>query len=123
MAIEKFKPNENSNIKHIYGIVSGKGGVGKSFVTSTIASELRRQGKTVGILDADITGPSIPKSFGITDPAVSDGKNILHSNINRNKNNVNKLNPRRSNTTSTLERTNNRKCIITILPKCKLGRP
>lgn len=79
MAIEKFKPNENSNIKHIYGIVSGKGGVGKSFVTSTIASELRRQGKTVGILDADITGPSIPKSFGITDPAVSDGKNILPS--------------------------------------------
>lgn len=79
MAVEKFKTNENSNIKHVIGIVSGKGGVGKSFVTSLIASELRRQGKTVGILDADITGPSIPKSFGITDPAFSDGKHILPS--------------------------------------------
>ena len=79
MAVNKFKSNENSNIKHVIGVISGKGGVGKSFVTSTIASELRRQGKSVGILDADITGPSIPKSFGLTDPAVSDGKNILPS--------------------------------------------
>lgn len=79
MAVQKFKTNENSNIKNIIGIVSGKGGVGKSFVTSLVASELRRQGKTVGILDADITGPSIPKSFGIIDPAFSDGKNILPS--------------------------------------------
>ncbi len=79
MAVQKFKTNENSNIRNVIGVISGKGGVGKSFVTSTIAAELRRQGKTVGILDADITGPSIPKSFGITDPAFSDGKNILPS--------------------------------------------
>lgn len=77
MAIEKFKANENSNIKNIIGVVSGKGGVGKSFVTSTLATELRRQGKNVGILDADITGPSIPKSFGLVESVKSDGKNII----------------------------------------------
>jgi Mrp family chromosome partitioning ATPase len=55
-----------NNIKHVIGIVSGKGGVGKSLVTSTLAVLLQRMGKKVGILDADITGPSIPKTFGIT---------------------------------------------------------
>ena len=79
MAIEKFKVNENSNIKNVIGVISGKGGVGKSFVTSLIASELKRQGKSVGILDVDITGPSIPASFGIKDLAHSDGKNIIPS--------------------------------------------
>ena len=48
----------------VYGIVSGKGGVGKSMVTSQLAVTMRRRGYQVGILDADITGPSIPKSFG-----------------------------------------------------------
>ena len=57
--------NPLSNIKHVIGVVSGKGGVGKSFVTATLAAKLRKQGKKVGILDADITGPSIPKSFGV----------------------------------------------------------
>ena len=61
--------NPLSNIKHVIGVVSGKGGVGKSFVTSTLAAKLRKQGKKVGILDADITGPSIPKMFGIHGPA------------------------------------------------------
>ncbi|MDO5715498.1 MAG: Mrp/NBP35 family ATP-binding protein [Tissierellia bacterium] len=75
--IQKFKTNEESSIKHIIGIVSGKGGVGKSFVTSTLASELVRQGKKVGILDADITGPSIPSAFGLQEMAYSDGKFIL----------------------------------------------
>lgn len=67
--------NPLSNIKHVIGVVSGKGGVGKSFVTSTLAAKLRKQGKKVGILDADITGPSIPKMFGIHGPAeaVEDG--------------------------------------------------
>ncbi len=55
-----------NNIKHVIGIVSGKGGVGKSLVTSTLAVLLQRMGKKVGTLDADITGPSIPKTFGIT---------------------------------------------------------
>lgn len=52
-------------IKHIIGVVSGKGGVGKSTVTSLLASEMAKKGYKVGILDADITGPSIPHSFGV----------------------------------------------------------
>lgn len=59
-------PNSESSIKHVIGVVSGKGGVGKSFVTSLLATEMQRRGHKVGILDADITGPSIPKAFGIT---------------------------------------------------------
>ena len=56
--------NPNSHIRHVIGVVSGKGGVGKSFVTSSLAGIMRRAGYSVGILDADITGPSIPKMFG-----------------------------------------------------------
>ncbi|WP_432401353.1 Mrp/NBP35 family ATP-binding protein [Wukongibacter sp. M2B1] len=63
--IEKEKTNEKSNIKKIIAIMSGKGGVGKSSVTSLIATALKEKGNKVGILDADITGPSIPKLFGI----------------------------------------------------------
>ena len=59
------KPNAHSNIKKVIGIVSGKGGVGKSSVTSLLAVQLRRKGYRVGILDADITGPSIPKMFNL----------------------------------------------------------
>ncbi len=54
-------------IRNIIAIISGKGGVGKSFVTSMLASELRRQGYEVGVLDADLTGPSIAKVFGLQD--------------------------------------------------------
>ena len=57
--------NAKSNIKHVIGVVSGKGGVGKSMVTSTLATLMQRAGYKVGVLDADITGPSIPKAFGI----------------------------------------------------------
>ena len=67
--IEKAKLNDRSHIKRIVAVLSGKGGVGKSFVTATLAVELNRQGYKVGILDADVTGPSIPKSFGITEKA------------------------------------------------------
>lgn len=58
--------NALSDIKHVIGVVSGKGGVGKSFVTSALASKLTKKGYKVGILDADITGPSIPKMFGVS---------------------------------------------------------
>jgi len=61
----KAQTNEHAKIKHAIAVVSGKGGVGKSLVTSLIAVTLNRQGYRVGILDADITGPSIPKAFGI----------------------------------------------------------
>ena len=59
------KPHELSRIKKVIGVCSGKGGVGKSLVTSLLAVLARRQGLKVGILDADITGPSIPTAFGI----------------------------------------------------------
>ena len=60
------KPEELNEIKHIIAVMSGKGGVGKSLVTALLAIALKRQGKNVGILDADITGSSIPRMFGIT---------------------------------------------------------
>ncbi len=73
--IQKEKQNEMSNIKNIIGVVSGKGGVGKSFVTSSLAVLLTKMGYKTAILDADITGPSIPKMFGIKEKAFSpDGK-------------------------------------------------
>ena len=65
------KPHELSKIKKVIGIVSGKGGVGKSLVTSMLAVEMMRRGEKVGIMDADITGPSIPKAFGIKQRAES----------------------------------------------------
>ncbi|MCR5695227.1 MAG: Mrp/NBP35 family ATP-binding protein [Clostridia bacterium] len=68
--------NALSEIKKVIGVVSGKGGVGKSLVTSMLAVEMRRRGYSVGILDADITGPSIPKLFGITGNATSDNMGI-----------------------------------------------
>lgn len=62
-------PNPNSSIKKVIAVVSGKGGVGKSMVTSTLAVLTQRKGKQTGILDADITGPSIPKAFGLKEKA------------------------------------------------------
>lgn len=60
-----LRPKDTTRIKKIIGVVSGKGGVGKSLVTSILASHFHKLGYRVGILDADITGPSIPKSFGV----------------------------------------------------------
>ena len=62
-----FELNQHSSVKHVIGVVSGKGGVGKSFGTGILATNLARAGKRVGILDGDITGPSIPRMFGISD--------------------------------------------------------
>lgn len=66
------EPHKLSKVNKVIGVVSGKGGVGKSLVTSLIASQLEKRGNHVGILDADITGPSIPKIFGIKEKAVGD---------------------------------------------------
>ncbi len=63
--IEKEPMNAASNVKKVIGIVSGKGGVGKSFVTASLACAMSKAGYKVGIMDADITGPSIPKMFGV----------------------------------------------------------
>ena len=60
--------NPHSHVKHVIGIVSGKGGVGKSFVTASLANKMAREGKKTAIMDADITGPSIPKIFGVHGP-------------------------------------------------------
>lgn len=60
------EPNELSNIRHTIAVVSGKGGVGKSLVTGLLAVEMSRKGCHVGIMDADITGPSVPKMFGVS---------------------------------------------------------
>ena len=61
-------PNPKSNVKKVIAVVSGKGGVGKSTVTSMLAVAMAKKGNRVGILDADITGPSIPTAFGVTEP-------------------------------------------------------
>ncbi len=70
-------PNAQSRIKKIIAVVSGKGGVGKSLVTSLLAVNAQRAGYQAAILDADITGPSIPKSFGIRDKALGTDFGIL----------------------------------------------
>ena len=69
--------NSKSSIKKVIGVVSGKGGVGKSMVSAMLAVAMRRREQNVAILDADITGPSVPKMFGIHGPVNGDGEGIL----------------------------------------------
>ena len=78
--MEKLPLGEGSSVKKVIGIVSGKGGVGKSTVCSLLASAMNKEGFHVGILDADITGPSIPKAFGLLHDGVAlseDGKSMV----------------------------------------------
>lgn len=70
--IPKALPNNMSRIDRVVAIMSGKGGVGKSTVTALLAAEMARRGLKVGILDGDITGPSIPKLFGMKKGPVED---------------------------------------------------
>lgn len=71
------KPNEGSHIKKVIAVVSGKGGVGKSLVTSLLAVQMNRSGFRTAVLDADVTGPSIPKAFGLHQKAESSDLGIL----------------------------------------------
>lgn len=71
--ILRTQPNEKSKIKNIVAVISGKGGVGKSFTTSYLAVLLNRLGYKVGILDGDITGPTIPYAFNVKGPVYSSG--------------------------------------------------
>lgn len=71
------KPHAKSTIRHTLGVISGKGGVGKSIVTSMLAVALAQRGYRVGILDADITGPSIPKAFGVKPGVEGDETGLL----------------------------------------------
>ena len=73
----RIETNQDSNIGKVIGVISGKGGVGKSIVTSLLASKMNSKGYKIGILDADVTGPSIPQAFGIDGFLSSDGKNII----------------------------------------------
>jgi Mrp family chromosome partitioning ATPase len=74
---EKPLAEHMNDISHVVAVMSGKGGVGKSSVAALLAVALRRQGKRVGVLDADITGPSIPKMFGLTDRPTTSPLGIL----------------------------------------------
>lgn len=76
--IEKVKPHEYSNIKKVYAIISGKGGVGKSLVTSLLASSMNKRGKSVAIIDADVTGPSIPQAFGLKEALAESDESGLY---------------------------------------------
>ena len=69
--------NPSARVGKVYGVVSGKGGVGKSMVTSQLAVLAQRSGRKIGILDADVTGPSIPKAFGIHQRAMGDERGML----------------------------------------------
>ena len=69
--------NPAARVDKVYGVVSGKGGVGKSMVTSQLAVLTRRTGRAVGVLDADVTGPSIPKVFGVHQRAMADERGML----------------------------------------------
>ena len=71
------KPHELSSVRKVVGVVSGKGGVGKSLVTSMLAVLLNRRGHHTGIMDADVNGPSIPKAFGLHEKASGMGEAIL----------------------------------------------
>ena len=74
----QIKPlRDGCRVGKVYGVVSGKGGVGKSMVTSQLAVAVRREGYNVAILDADVTGPSIPKAFGIHGRAMAQGDAIV----------------------------------------------
>ncbi|MBP3367819.1 MAG: Mrp/NBP35 family ATP-binding protein [Clostridia bacterium] len=71
------EPHKDSHVKHVIGIVSGKGGVGKSIVTSMLATVMQRRDYKCAILDADITGPSIPKAFGTRGDVLSSGDGLI----------------------------------------------
>ena len=73
----KEQPHALSSVKHIIAVVSGKGGVGKSLVTSMLAVNMQRLGYKCAILDADVTGPSIPKSFGLKASVEGDGNGMI----------------------------------------------
>jgi len=72
----RAKANPHSNVKKVIAVMSGKGGVGKSLVTASLAAAVQKSGKRSAVLDADITGPSIPKAFGVHDRALGDDEGI-----------------------------------------------
>ena len=108
--------NADSSIKHVIGVVSGKGGVGKSMVTASLANQKAKEGYKVGILDADITGPYIPKMYGLK------GR-LPGSCSKRRKGNVHQPPASGRGRAGHLERTCHRRNRKTVLDRRHLGRP
>lgn len=79
----KVNLNEGSSVGHVIAIMSGKGGVGKSSVTSMLANKLNKEGYKVGVFDADVTGPSIPQAFGINDNVKGTKEGLMYPGISR----------------------------------------
>ncbi len=115
--------NMYSSIKKVIGVVSGKGGVGKSLVTASLARMMRAKGYNVGIMDADITGPSIPKMYGLHEMAVGTEQGILPCEAADGTKimSVNLLFGRRG-STGYLEGTSDRRCCKAVLDRCYVGR-
>ena len=113
--------NAQSNVKHVIGVVSGKGGVGKSFVTGSLANMMAAQGYKVGILDADITGPSIPKMYGLKGAAMANDEGIYPM-ITKNGIKVMSINLLLPTEDTNLERSGSCKYGKTVLDRCYLGR-
>ena len=82
-AIQKDPLSAGSSVKKVIGVCSGKGGVGKSFVTSVLAVQLARAGYKVGIMDADVTGPSIPQAFGLEDNHLANSENLIKPDVTK----------------------------------------
>ena len=82
-AIQKDPLSNGSSVKKVIGVCSGKGGVGKSFVTSVLAVQLARAGYKVGVMDADVTGPSIPQAFGLNDNLLANEENLIMPDITK----------------------------------------
>ncbi|MBR1907301.1 MAG: Mrp/NBP35 family ATP-binding protein [Clostridiales bacterium] len=82
-AIQKDPLSNGSSVRKVIGVCSGKGGVGKSFVTSVLAVQLARAGYKVGVMDADVTGPSIPQAFGLNDNLLANEENLIMPDITK----------------------------------------
>lgn len=122
---QNFMAEQNvfSDVKHVIGVVSGKGGVGKSFVTGSLANAMAAKGYKVGILDADITGPSIPKMYGLTGAAQADDNGIYPmETANGIKVMVHQPSSSNGRYSGYLERTGSCKHGKTVLDRCCLGQ-
>lgn len=82
--IQKDPLSAGSSVRKVIGVASGKGGVGKSFVTSVLAVQLARQGYKVGVMDADVTGPSIPQAFGLEENLLANEENLIMPAVTKN---------------------------------------
>ncbi len=122
-APSKAPANVGSQVKKVIGVISGKGGVGKSLVTASLARMMIEKGYTAGILDADITGPSIPKMYGVHEMAIGNEMGMLPwQRTGWNKDHVRQPAFGRGGHTGHLERSCDRRRCDTVLVRCDVGR-